>query len=111
MLINLISALEGWTTVFFTQKAAWNFVKYWMEPSIYQFGPNSLKFLECFAKIVCKYVTQHIKRDQLSHKIKIDFLLFPKWLFFQLNFGAKICVKLDIAFWRYGSFIEDVVTD
>ena len=33
---------------------------------------------------------QHIKRDQLSQKIKIDFLLFPKWLFFHLNFGAKI---------------------
>ncbi len=28
--------------------------------------------------------------DQLSPNIKIDFLLFPKWLFFHLNFGAKI---------------------
>ena len=35
------------------------------------------------------YMSQHIKRDQLSQKIKTDFLLFPKWLFFQLNFGAK----------------------
>ncbi len=35
------------------------------------------------------YVTKHIERGQLSQKIKIDFLLFPKWLFFQLNFGAK----------------------
>ncbi len=36
------------------------------------------------------YVSQHIEWDQLSQKINIDFLLFPKWLFFQLNFGAKI---------------------
>ena len=39
---------------------------------------------------ILKYVSQHIERDQLSLKIKIDFLLFPKWLFFHLNFGAKI---------------------
>ena len=36
------------------------------------------------------YVSQHIKRDQLSQKIKMDILLFPKWLFFRLNFDAKI---------------------
>ncbi len=36
------------------------------------------------------YVSQHIERDQLSLKIKIDFALFPKWLFFYLNFSAKI---------------------
>ena len=34
-------------------------------------------------------VTQHIKMDQLCQKFKIDFLLFPKWLFFQINCGAK----------------------
>ncbi len=37
-----------------------------------------------------KYVSQHIERDQLSQKIKVDLLLFSKWLFFLLNFGAKI---------------------
>ncbi len=40
--------------------------------------------------VVTSYiVSQHIERDQLSPNIKIDFLLFPKWLFFHLNFGAK----------------------
>ena len=34
-------------------------------------------------------VSQHIERDQLSQKIKIDFLLFSKWLFFHLNFDTK----------------------
>ena len=53
-------------------------------------------------------VSQHIERDQLSQKIKVDFLLIPKQLFFHLNFGAKIveighCV-LD------GNFIEDVIS-
>ena len=38
-----------------------------------------------------QFVSQHIERDQLSLDIKIDFLLFPKWLFFHLNFGGKIC--------------------
>ena len=37
-----------------------------------------------------KYVSQHNERDQLSQKNKINFLLFPKWLFFYLNFGTKI---------------------
>ena len=49
----------------------------------------------CFYKMTdvseyLRYVIQHIKRDQLSPKIKTYFLLFPKWLFFQPNFGAKI---------------------
>ena len=57
-----------------------------------------------------KNVSQHIKRDQLSQKIKIDFLLFPKWLVFHLNFDAKF-FKSDIAFLRYDNFIEDVITD
>ncbi len=35
-------------------------------------------------------MSQHIERDQLSPNIKMDFLLFPKWLFFHLNFGANI---------------------
>ncbi len=35
-------------------------------------------------------VTQHIKMYNLGLKFKIEFLLFPKWLFFQLNFAAKI---------------------
>ena len=38
----------------------------------------------------CIYVSQHIKRDQLSQEMKIDFLLFPKCLFFHLNFGATM---------------------
>ncbi len=40
------------------------------------------------------YVTQHIEMDQLSQKFKIDFLLFLKRLFFQLNFGTKYFVCL-----------------
>ncbi len=35
-------------------------------------------------------MTQHIERDQLGQKFKIDFLLFPNWLFFQLNLGSNI---------------------
>ena len=31
----------------------------------------------------------HQKR-QVGQRIKIDFMLFPKWLFFLLNFGAKV---------------------
>ena len=53
--------------------------------------------------VVYNYVSQHIKRDQLSQKIKIIFLPFPKWLFFHLNFGAKNFIN--------GNFIEDVLTD
>ncbi len=35
-------------------------------------------------------VSQHIDREQLSLKITTDFLIFPKWVFFHLKFGAKI---------------------
>ncbi len=35
------------------------------------------------------YETQHIETDHLGHKLKL-IVLFPKWLFFQFNFGAKI---------------------
>ncbi len=59
---------------------------------------------------VIQYVSQHIERDQLSLKIKIDFLLIPKWLFFHLNFDAKF-LKSGIVFLRYGNFIEDVITN
>ncbi len=51
-------------------------------------------------------VSQHIERDQLSQKIKID-----------LNGCSFISIlvqkilKSDIAFLRYGNFIEDVITD
>ena len=41
-------------------------------------------------------MSQHIERDHFSQKIKIDFLPFPKWLFFQLNFGAMF-FKSDIS--------------
>ncbi len=36
-------------------------------------------------------VTQHIEMDQLTlgQKFKIDLLLFPVWLFFDLNVGAN----------------------
>ncbi len=40
-------------------------------------------------QLCLEYMTEHIERDQLSQKIKIYFLLFPKWLFFLLNFDAK----------------------
>ena len=35
------------------------------------------------------YVFQHIEMDKLCQKFKIDFLLFPIWLFVQLKFGAS----------------------
>ena len=42
-------------------------------------------------EVLCTlYVTQQIERDQLGEKFKNDILLFPKWLFFQLQFGAKM---------------------
>ena len=49
-------------------------------------------------------VTQHITRDQLSQKITMDFLLFPKWQSFQFNFRVKNfeighCVLLQI--WQF----------
>ena len=36
------------------------------------------------------FVTQHIEKNQLGQKIKIDSFLFPKWLFCLLKCGAKI---------------------
>ena len=45
-------------------------------------------WIECGSNLFI-YVSQHIERDQLSQKTKMDFLPFPKWLFFYLNFGAK----------------------
>ncbi len=54
---------------------------------------------------------QHIKMDHFDQNFKTDFLLFPKWLFYQLNFGGKKCLKLDIAFARYDIYIEDIITD
>ena len=55
-----------------------------------------------------KIMSQHIEKDQLSQKIKTDFLLFPNWLFFHLIFGAEKLLKSDIALLRYGNLIEDV---
>ncbi len=51
-----------------------------------------------------------MERDQLSQKNKIDFLLFPKWLFFHLNFGAKI-FEIGLCVLGYGSFTENIITD
>ncbi len=45
-------------------------------------------------------LTQHIERYMLGQKFIIAFLLFPKWLFFKLNFGAKKFGFSDIAFLR-----------
>ena len=47
------------------------------------------------------YVSQHIERGQLSQKIKMDFLLFSEWLFFQLNFGAKIFGHCILEIWQF----------
>ncbi len=41
---------------------------------------------------------------------KLIFFKFPKWLFFQLNCGAKN-IEIGIAFWRYGNVIDNVITD
>ncbi len=49
--------------------------------------------------------------DHLESGVQIGFLLFPKWLFFQLNFGGDFFFKLDIAFSRYGHVINDIITD
>ena len=54
---------------------------------------------------ICDYVAQHIKMDHLGQEFKIDILLFSKWLFFWLNFGAFF-FKSDIAFLRYGNLIS-----
>ncbi len=71
---------------------------------------DSLKFIEVKQHII---VTQHIKMDQSGQKFKFAFWLFPKWLFFQLDFGENY---FDIGhyidtFLRYGSFIDDIITD
>ena len=42
----------------------------------------------------------------MGQKFKIDLLLLPKWMFFQLNFVAKV-LKSDIVFLRYSSFITE----
>ena len=47
---------------------------------------------------VSQYIERKKKRDQLSHKIKTDFLLFPKWLFFHLNFDIRHCV---LEIWQF----------
>ena len=48
----------------------------------------------------------------MSQKFKIDLVLFPKWLFFQLNFGAKnFFVKGRCVPIRYGNFNDDVITN
>ena len=46
-------------------------------------------------------MAQHIKMDLLGQKFDMDLLLFPKWLFVQLKFGAKVfesghCVPIKI---------------
>ena len=49
--------------------------------------------------------------DQLGAEIlKMNFLQLPIWLFFQLNFGAKI-VEIKTLFLRYGNLIDDITTD
>ncbi len=42
--------------------------------------------------------------------VKMNFLLLPKWLIFQLNLVPKF-LKLDIGFLRYGNFIDDFILD
>ena len=43
------------------------------------------------------------KLDQ--SEVKIDFMLFPKWLFFQLNFVQKN-IEWNIVFLGCGNFID-----
>ncbi len=50
------------------------------------------------------------KATSCLRRSKIVFLIFPTRPFFLLNFGTKN-LKSDIAFLRYGNFIEDVITD
>ena len=63
---------------------------------------------ETWSKLI--YVSQHIERDQLSPKIKLTFWYFQNGCSFISILVQKI-LKLDIAFLRYGNFIEDVMTD
>ena len=44
------------------------------------------------------YVTQYIERDRLSPKIKIDFLLFTKWLWQTMYPKASADVKISTFF-------------
>ncbi len=46
---------------------------------------------------------------QLGQKLKIDILLFSAWLFFQLNFSAKLRIQASYS-WD-GNFIDDIITD
>ena len=62
------------------------------------------------SQLLYSYVTQHIKIDQLGQKFKIEFLLFPKWLFYLLIL-VQIFVELYVVFSRYGKFIDDVIKD
>ena len=55
-------------------------------------------------------MTQLIEMDQLGQMFKTDFLPFPKWLFFQQNFGV-IFFKTNVVLLRYGNFIDDITTD
>ena len=59
--------------------------------------------------IIC--VSVHRKGPVVSEDQNC-FLIFPKWLFCDLNFGAKFFeIGHCNAFLRYGDFIEDVITD
>ena len=42
------------------------------------------------------YIGLYYDSTQLGENFNIDFLLFPKWLFFQLYFGANIFEILEI---------------
>ncbi len=56
------------------------------------------------------YVSQHIEKDKLSLEVKIDFWYFLYGCSFISNLMQKL-LTLDIAFLRYGNFIEDVITN
>ncbi len=46
--------------------------------------------------------------DQLGQKFKIDFLLFPKWIFFQLYFGAKKKYSDQLTEWNWCLSCDDL---
>ena len=48
--------------------------------------------------------------DKLGQKFKFGFLLFPKWLVFQLNFGATVVEVRQSAF-EMGNSFDDVIAD
>ncbi len=61
---------------------------------------------------ILQYVIQHIERDQLSQKVKTVFLLVPKIYGCSLrSILVQKFLKSDIAFLRYGNFIEAVIVD